>query len=676
MMSASRALPGMRRRMVRAALAAAGLVAASGTLAQAQRLPTAPIVSRLAIVVADGRVYVYPSRIPSDGEGWIITRDGVRLTPVPISGVSGPAEFALAVGNDIDLIQRITSTENSVGAYRRLRVGGTAAGVTQVLSPRAAAALGGLYVDSAVAAGSTHTYGAELVRLVRPDSVLRRATGTVRVVTMPVPAPGAATARAVDGTIALSWTPPRFTGATEDIVVAYVVERADSAGAFARITPLPVMRLTDQPSAHQDRALELGKLYRYRLRSADLIGRLSAPGPVVTVRAPAALGPLPPEQLATEVTDGRIRIVWTVSPEPRARGYVVERTVGGDSTYVRINRALVPADAPEFTDSLTRGREIYAYRVRAVDDAGRSGAPSNVTTARGLDDRPPGAPTALTATEFGAHRVRLTWRAPGDRDVRGYEVHRAEESDTVFVRLKVDTLRTTTHIDSGYKDNTLEPGRLYTWRIVTVDSSGNTSGFAERSLRLVDDEAPDAVRSVLVHNQLGRHVEVTWTGSPSLDVARYVVERVVGDGAATVVATVPSRGTFFVRDTTATKGRLARWRVVAVDSAGNRAAPLGDTLTFRDLTRPPAPRRATAIRQAGVTTVRWERVVSTDLRGYVVYRAERTDGPRTKLTPVPLTVLEFVDRAAPRGVRYVIRSVDASGNESDESPVALVVERP
>ena len=453
-------------------------------------------------------------------------------------------------------------------------------------------------------------------------------------------------------------------------------ERADSAGEFARITPLPVMRVADAPSSYLDQSLEAGKLYRYRLRSADLIGRLSAAGPVVAIRAPAARGPLPPEELATEVTDGRIRIVWTMSPEPRTRGYIVERTVGGDSTYVRINRALVPADAPEFTDSTARGRGIYSYRVRAVDVAGRSGTPSNVTTARGLDERAPGVPGALTATEFGAHRVRLTWRAPADRDVRGYEIHRAEEGDTTFARIAVDTMRITSFVDSGYKDNTLEPGRLYTWRIATVDSSGNVSGFTERALRLIDNEAPDPIRSILVHNQLGRHVEVTWTGSPSLDVARYVVERVVGTATPTVVATVPARGTFFARDTTAVKGRLAQWRVVAIDSAGNRAVPYGDTLTFRDLTRPPAPRRATAIRQAGVTTVRWERVVSSDLRGYVVYRAERSDGPRTKLTPTPLTTLEFVDRAAPRGVRYVVRAVDASGNESDESPVAVVVERP
>ena len=85
--------------------------------------------------------------------------------------------------------------------------------------------------------------------------------------------------------------------------------------------------------------------------------------------------------------------------------------------------------------------------------------------------------------------------------------------------------------------------------------------------------------------------------------------------------------------------------------------------------------RVTAVRAAGTTTVRWERVVSRDLRGYVVYRAERTDGLRTRLTAQPVTTLEFIDRAGTATSRYVIRAVDASGNESDESPVAVTVER-
>lgn len=637
--------------------------------------------SRLAVVVANGRAHVYPSRIPSESEGWIILRDGVRLTPEPLTGVRA-AGFPAAIGGDLPLILGITSTDNPLAAYRRLRAGGSASGIAQILSPRAALALGALFVDSTVRTGSVHRYSAELVRVARPDSVLRRATASVTIVDMAIGDPPTPVARTSDGLVSISWQAPRFTGASDDIVVAYTVERADSVGSFERITPFPVMRLADRASGHQDQDVVPGKSYRYRVRAADLLGRLSAPSAAVAIRVPGIRGPLPPPQVAAEVTDGRIRIVWTVSPEPRTRGYHVERSVGGDSTYTRISRGLVPGDVPEFTDTLVRGLAIYSYRVRAVDDAGRAGAPSNATTARALDQRAPAAPAGLTVTPIpgGGHRVRLAWTGVSDRDLEGYHVSRAEPGDTGFARLTRLPIRATAYVDSGYDSNTLEPGREYRWRITAVDSSANVSPPAAARHLILDDEAPDPVRSILVHNQMGRHVEVTWTGSPAIDVRHYLVERVVG-GVATVVATVPARGNFFVRDTAAgvtVKGKLALWRVVAVDSVGNRAQPRGDTLTFRDLTKPPAPRRVTAIRTAGVTTVRWERVASKDLRGYLVYRAARSDGRRTQLTPEPVTVLEFLDRGGPAGggARYVVRAVDASGNLSDEAPVTVAVDRP
>ena len=667
---------------MRRALVATACLVLAAMRAAAQGPPTAPRTGaaeqggRLAVVVADGRVFVYPSRAPSDGEGWFISRDGVRVDREPMIGAQGPAEFAEIVGPDMAFVEEIAGTRGSLPTWRRLRAGGSATGIAQVLSPRTALALGALYVDSTVAPGSVHTYEAQLVRLSRPDSVLRRVSAVVRVVTTVIPAPAAPRGRVRDGMVSITWPSPAFTGASDDPIVAYVVERADSAGAFARLTARPIMRLVDRESGHSDESAEPGRLYRYRVRAADLIGRLSEPSAVVTVRAPGQRGPLPPVAVGASVEEGRIRVVWTLPPEPQARAYHVERSAGGDSAYVRVTRTPIPYESPEFVDTLVRGRIIYSYRVRVLDDAGRAGPPSNPAATRAIDNTAPAAPSTLAVRPLLGHAVRLTWRAPADRDLRGYEIHRAEPGDTIFARLTGEPLAALAYADSGYDGATLEPGREYTWRVVAVDSSGNTSPFASVRYRLPDDEAPDAVRSLLVRNVLGRHVEVVWAPSPSVDVVRYAVERSAAAGGAPVlVGTVSASGALSIRDTTATKGRLARWSVIAIDSAGNRGPAVIDTLTFRDLSKPPAPRRVTAVRAAGATTVKWERVVSLDFRGYVVYRAERTDGPRTRLTATPVTALEFVDRAGTPTSRYLVRAIDANGNESDESPVAGTVER-
>lgn len=650
----------------------------------AARAVTGAEGGRLAFVVADGRVFLYPSRAPVDGEGWFISRDGVRLTRDPLIGAQGPAEFAELVGADMALVESITGTSGSLATWRRLRAGGSAAGIAQVLSPRTALALGALYVDSTVAVGSLHTYEARLVRLARPDSAIRQVSAAVRVTTSAVPTPAAPRGRVRDGVVSITWASPPFSGASDDPIIAYVVERADSTGAFTRLTARPIMRLADGESGHTDEAAEPGRLYRYRVRAADLIGRLSEATPAVAVRAPGQRGPLPPIAVGASVVDGVIRVVWTLPPEPQARAYHVERSVGGDSSYVRVTRTPIPYDAPEYVDTLVRGRVIYTYRVRVLDDAGRIGPPSNPTATRAVDNTAPAAPLALAAQQVPGHAVRLSWRAPSDRDLRGYEIYRAERGDTVFARLTGEPVAALGFADAGYDGATLEPGREYAWRVIAVDSSGNASAFATVKLRLPDDEAPEAARSLLVRNNLGRYVEVAWAPSASADVVRYVVERTTPGASGpspspaastTLIATVAASAPLSVRDTSVMKGRRSRWAVIAIDSAGNRAPALADTLTFRDLSRPPAPRRVTAVRGAGATTVKWERVVSQDLRGYVVYRAERTDGPRTRLTPTPITVLEFTDRGGSVAARYVVRAIDANGNESDESPVAVTVER-
>jgi fibronectin type 3 domain-containing protein len=676
-----RANAGWGRHVAVGAAALWTLVGPAGAVpANAQRPAVPPVeTSRLAVVVSEGVVYLFPSRIPADGEGWRITRDGRPLGSALLTGVRSAQAFASAVGEDLPLLQRIAGDTSLVGMYRALRTG-TAGSIAQVLSPRAAIALGGLYVDSAASPRATHRYVAELVRLARPETVVSRASATVTVIDTPLPVAPLPRAEVREADIALQWTAPPFTGASGDVTVAYIVERADSVGAFQRVSSLPVMRLADRASGWQDDALVRGHRMRYRLRGVDLIGRVSAPGPSVTVRHPAERGPLPPPQVAAVATNGRIRVVWTVSPEPRTRGFIVERAVGQDTVFRRVTKDPLPADVPEFTDSLVRGRELYTYRVRAVDGEGRIGAPSNGTTARGLDGEPPRPPTALGATLLAGRRARLVWQAPPDRDLRGYVVARAEGPATgtavAFARLVTEPQRGVVFVDSGYGATPLEPGRRYTWRVVAVDSSGNESPGADVMLEVPDDEPPLAVRSLSLQNHLGRDVVIAWTASPSADVARYEVTRIDSAGATVPVATVVAGGALAARDTSARRGRRATWRVVPVDSAGNRGEPVQDTLTLRAATRPPAPRRVTAVRDGEGVRVRWERVASRSLAGYAVYRIAAGAPALVRAAVVPPGITTWRDPSPRPSMRYVVRAIDEFGTESSDGPVAVVVERP
>ena len=70
--------------------------------------------------------------------------------------------------------------------------------------------------------------------------------------------------------------------------------------------------------------------------------------------------------------------------------------------------------------------------------------------------------------------------------------------------------------------------------------------------------------------------------------------------------------------------------------------------------------------RAGVR-VRWERVVDRELAGYHVYRSKIPTGNFERRTSRPVTTLEFTDAGADGTWWYVVRAVDASGNESSAS---------
>jgi fibronectin type 3 domain-containing protein len=124
------------------------------------------------------------------------------------------------------------------------------------------------------------------------------------------------------------------------------------------------------------------------------------------------------------------------------------------------------------------------------------------------------------------------------------------------------------------------------------------------------------------------------------------------------------------RDTAVTAGRRYAYRLVAVDSAGNRSAPAADSVAFSDFTPPAAPRRVTVQRLEAGVVVTWERVASPDLAGYRVYRSHLPTGVFELLTPAPVPGLTWTDPHPPADAFYQVRAVDRAGNESAPSPVA------
>jgi hypothetical protein len=85
---------------------------------------------------------------------------------------------------------------------------------------------------------------------------------------------------------------------------------------------------------------------------------------------------------------------------------------------------------------------------------------------------------------------------------------------------------------------------------------------------------------------------------------------------------------------------------------------------------PLAPAALTAKGTNAGVSLDWSDGGEPDLIGYVVYRKDTPGAAFARLTPLWLTHSTFVDRTAPSGATpiYVVRAVDASGNQSAPTP--------
>lgn len=102
-----------------------------------------------------------------------------------------------------------------------------------------------------------------------------------------------------------------------------------------------------------------------------------------------------------------------------------------------------------------------------------------------------------------------------------------------------------------------------------------------------------------------------------------------------------------------------------IESADSQAV----CLTPQDTFAPATPDDVFAVTSSEGILLSWREVDAPDLRGYLVYRAERREGPFERMTPKPVRLGSFTDRSVEPGVEYFYR-VSAVDREDppNESP--------
>ncbi len=206
-----------------------------------------------------------------------------------------------------------------------------------------------------------------------------------------------------------------------------------------------------------------------------------------------------------------------------------------------------------YTDTGLVNDRSYAYRIVAVDTHGNRSAPSAAVSATPTDLAPPAAPTGLVAVR-GDGQVALSWTANPEPDLATYRVLR-------------DGTEVATVTGTSYTDTGLVNDRAYAYRIVAVDTHGNRSAASDPAVSATPtDLTPPAVPTGLAAARGDGRVTLSWLANGEPDLASY---RVLRDGLE--IATVTGATSYL--DTAVANDTAYAYRLVAVDTHGNRSAP-------------------------------------------------------------------------------------------------------
>jgi fibronectin type 3 domain-containing protein len=397
------------------------------------------------------------------------------------------------------------------------------------------------------------------------------------------------------------------------------------------------------------------------------------PPPVLDTVAPSAPGTL----TATASGSTQINLAWGAATDNvGVTGYRVERCAGtGCSTFAQI---ATPTGTSFADTGLTAGTS-YSYRVRATDAAGNLGSYSNVASATTTtpDTTPPSAPAALSATAASATQINLSWTAATDNvGVTGYRVESCQGSGcTTFTQIGTPT--GTTFSNTGLTAST-----SYSYRVRAVDAAGNLGAYSNVAsvvtLATPDTTAPTAPTGLSAKVAGSAEIDLAWTASTdNVGVTSYQILRCQGSTTCTNFAQVGTSTVTSFSNTGLTPSTIYRYRVRAVDGAGNVSGNSntvsGTTTAAPDTTPPSAPGGLAAVATSQTQiSVSW--TAATDNVGVIGYQLERCSGSgcSTFAQIAAPTATSFNDSGltASTSYSYRARAVDAAGNLGAYSAVA------
>jgi fibronectin type 3 domain-containing protein len=643
-------------------------------------LVSAPAAAQnlLPILTQEDGLYIYHDQEVRLGNGFNVYRtvDGEEtlLTDEPVFPAANGAEFQAMVMDHYQRLAADLETETPQETFFTLRGNRSLRLILSLTHPEIGKALGYLFVDRDPLPGRQVTYRFEWVNS-RGEPVGDPMVEQIQVPSEPpeIPQADRIEGERMGNRVRVSWRYPEAREAGGEVVRFEVFVRPSGDEHYRRVTERSVMRQTGMTRFSYSFRLDSGvQEAEVMVLAIDHTGKnrvASDPGRVALrdSRTPSPVN----EVYSTKRERRLVQITWPTGTEPFLAGYHVDRLDSDTEERVRLTEELIPVANPILLDDTVEDGKTYFYYVIAVSQTGIESEDGNPAIQFIESMVPPKPPSNLRAVVLeDGEGVRLDWD-PSEKDdlFNTYVVLRriySEAGDRAFSQVNRSRVTGTTLIDRGIADIGFTEGLYYEYAVTASNAHGLRSDTIFAVMQMPDITPPDPPASFRAEIDRGARVNVTWAASPSTDVVAYNVYKTT-NARDTSMVKVP-RNRRFIVDENVVPGEIYRYFATAVDSVGNESSPSRFVeVMMRDFSPPPSVRNIQAVQTEEGVQLRWEPSPASDVRGYVIKRADLSNGHYIAITEEPIQDVSWVDSDGQAGKWYRVLAVDHSGNTSRPS---------
>lgn len=207
----------------------------------------------------------------------------------------------------------------------------------------------------------------------------------------------------------------------EPDLLCYYVYRSDKKNGELYLVSKPIPPDSSAFLDMDDYLSAKGK-YWYVVRAMNRAQAISDFSLPATASPNAHEQPQPPLSFygVTDATGNRL--FWKPPPDNTISGYHIYRAAGADSSWQRLSRSQLTANALTFTDSSAAAAMPYRYHIRSINIWEIEGRPSHAVTL--VRHAPPPLPPSNLLISPLVSGVKLSWDRSLDRQVQGYVVWR------------------------------------------------------------------------------------------------------------------------------------------------------------------------------------------------------------------------------------------------------------